>query len=86
MTGRNAEGCPIPRRHAGGRKSLGPRNETKVRYPKEIDISDLARERGYTNTNQFMSDLLCLLAGRPDLATSKAGQGTLDLSQFARAS
>lgn len=86
MAGTDAEGRKTPRRNAGGRKSLGPRNETKLRYPKEIDLQDLAKERGYSNANQFVSDLLCLLAGRPDLATTKAYQGTLDLKEFARAS
>ncbi|MET8430695.1 hypothetical protein [Nocardia sp. NPDC004860] len=81
-----AEGQKTPGRKAVGRKSLGPRNETKLRYPKELDLQDLAKARGYSNVNQFVSDVLCLLAGRPDLATTKAYQGTLNLKELAQAS
>ncbi|MEU0539915.1 hypothetical protein [Nocardia sp. NPDC005978] len=69
-----------------GRKSLGPRHETKVRYPQELDLQDLARTNGYTSVNQFMSDMLCVLAGRPDLATPQAVQTVRSFEEFAQAS
>lgn len=81
-----AEVRKTPGKGRVGRKSLGPRNETKLRYPSEIDLQELAKVKGYSNANQFVSDVLCLLAGRPDLATTKAYQGTLDLSELAQAS
>ncbi|MFE3279500.1 hypothetical protein [Nocardia sp. NPDC059239] len=86
MAGREAQGRTTRGKNAGGRvgrKSLGDRSETKLRWPEEIDLQQLAREHGYASANQFLSDWICLKANRPELASPKASQQILDLGDLA---
>ncbi|MFE3105362.1 hypothetical protein [Nocardia tengchongensis] len=89
MAGRDAQGRNGTSKNAGrrgGRPGLGDRNETKLRWPEEIDLKELAAQHGYKNANQFLSDIICLKANRQDLASPLASQEVLGFGGLAVAS
>lgn len=50
-------------------QNKGPRKAVKARAPEEIiaTIERKAREAGCSSVSQYVSDVLCLVADRPDL-------------------
>ena len=48
-------------------KSKGDRHEFKARVPIAIDMEAEARRYGCTSVSQYLADLACIQAGRPDL-------------------
>ncbi len=47
--------------------SKGPRRHYKVRVPVDVDVERLAHQRGCKSVSQFLADIICQEAGRPDL-------------------
>ena len=66
---------PVPQHSKGKRKAL------RARAPEEIipTIERMAREAGCSSVSQFLSDMLCLAAERPDLVR-ELNQEVLPLS------
>lgn len=62
-----------------GRKSLGTRVEHKTRVPAAIDVEQLAKQRGCSNVSQYLADLVCMDAGRPEL-TRELSQEMMPIS------
>lgn len=66
---------PVPQNSKGERKAL------KARAPMEIipTIERMAREAGCSSVSQYLADVLCLVAERPDLVR-ELNQEVLPLS------
>lgn len=66
---------PVPQNSKGKRKAL------RARAPEEIipTIERMAREAGCSSVSQYLSDMLCLVAERPDLVR-ELNQEVLPLS------
>jgi len=47
--------------------SKGPRRHYKCRVPVDVDVERLARHGGCSSVSQFLADIICREAGRPDL-------------------
>jgi hypothetical protein len=59
-------------------RSKGDRDHVTVRPPKELGVKEVAEKAGYA-TSQFVSDLLALALGHPELVEGPnrtKGQGT----------
>lgn len=48
-------------------QSKGERHEFKARVPTAVNVEALARRYGCTSVSQYLADLACIHAGRPDL-------------------
>lgn len=62
-----------------GRRSKGERGEYKARVPARVDVEALAAARGCSSVSVYISDLICLDAGRHELA-EELRQGVLPIS------
>lgn len=49
------------------RPSLGERDYHPLRYPRALDLADMADRAGYRTVNRYVSDLLCAEAGQAHL-------------------
>lgn len=47
--------------------SKGKRHDYKVRVPRDVDVAELARRHGCSSVSQYLADLVCQQAGRPEL-------------------
>jgi hypothetical protein len=48
-------------------QSKGERHEFKARVPVDVDMEALSRRYGCSSVSQYLADLACIHAGRPDL-------------------
>lgn len=62
-----------------GRPSLGTRVEHKTRVPAAINVEHLAKLRGCSNVSQYLADLVCIDAGKPEL-TRELNQEMMPIS------
>ena len=47
--------------------NLGKRTEHMVRVPVPVDVPELAARAGYSTVSRYVADLLCEIAGQPEL-------------------